>query len=313
MNNVPISIILSTFNREEFVQRAIDNILNQTFRNFEFIIINNGSRDNTQQICENYQKLDNRIYLIDLGKNRGASKAKELGLRVAKGEFITFIDDDDICEKEMIDFLYCLAKDHNADISICGSMNDYGDHIEPLYVYDELLILNKVTGLEEFLKREKFHTAPPTKLFKRKLFEDIPFPNNVRVDDIHFIYKVFAQADKIVACGKPLYRFVKHGSNMTSFIQSNKLDPQLLDEYICMQKQRIEYLTEKVPQIAPRVRYAAWSYMISMCDKIKTYNCENCQDQFQHMLKIVKNNLNEFENSPFITHREKNLLEKHMN
>jgi len=312
MNDKKISIILSTYDREQYIGRAIENILNQTFKDFEFIIINNGSSDNTRQICEKYQKSDSRIRLLNIQKNVGISKARELGVGTAKGEYIAFIDDDDICEKEMIEFLYNLAIDNQADISICGSVSDYGDRIEPYFVYDDILVLDKVKGLDEFLKREKFNTAPPTKLFKKKLFQNIHFLNNVRIDDIHFMYKVFAAAEKTVAHGKPLYRFVKHNGNITGFIQTNKLDSQLLDEYLMMQKHRVEYLSEKVPEISSRARYSAWSFMISMCDKIKTFNSENCSKQYEYMIKILRDNLTEINISPFLTDRERLLLKKYV-
>jgi glycosyltransferase involved in cell wall biosynthesis len=312
MNTIPVSIILSTYNRQKFLETAIENILKQTFSIFELIIINDGSTDQTAQICERFAQEDSRIRFINLEKNGGLSKARELGVRLARGEYLTFIDDDDICENNMIEFLYNLAINNQADISICGGVNDYGDRIEPVYVYDQLYIFNKVEGLDEYLKREKFNTAPATKLFKRKLFEHVSFLENVKIDDIHVIYKVFAEAEKVAAHGKPLYRWVKHGENISSFIQTNKLNPEILDEYIPMQKQRIEYLSNKVPEIAPRVRYAAWSYMISMCNKIKTYHCDNCEKQYEQMIQILKENLDEFESSPFITDRERALLKQYV-
>lgn len=312
MSDINVSIILATYNREQFIARAIENILNQTFKDFELIIINDCSTDNTKQICKKYKALDERISVINLEKNCGLSNARNLGVNLAKAEYITFVDDDDICETEMIEFLYNLANENDADISICGSVNDYGNRIEPLYVYDELLVLDKIKGLEEFLKREKFHTAPPTKLFKRKLFKNISFLSGVKIDDIHVMYKVFAASEKTVALGKPLYKWVKHENNISGFIETNKLKPQILDEYIMMQKQRVDYLSEKVPEIAERAEYAAWSYMISMCDKIKTYDCVDCEEQFNHMISILNNNLVRFMNSPFITEREKHLIEKYV-
>lgn len=308
MNSLPVSIILSTYNRQKNLETAIKNVQNQTFRDFEFIIINDGSTDQTAQICRHFAQEDSRIRFINLEKNGGLSNARELGVRLARGEYLTFIDDDDFYENNMIEFLYNLAIDNQADISICGIVMDYGDHTEPLFVYDQLYVFNKVEGLEEFLKREKYNTAPAAKLYKRSLFEHISFLDNVKIDDIHVMYKIFAEAEKVAAHGKPLYRWVRHGNNITSFIQTNKLKPEILDEYIHMQKQRIEYLSAKVPEITPRVRYAAWSYMISMCNKIKTYHCDNCGKQYEQMIQILKENLNEFESSPFITDRERALL-----
>ncbi len=313
MKNPKISVVLLTYNRIQFLERAIKNILAQTFCDFELIIINNGCTDNSQEICEGYRDTDTRIKLFHILKNRGISDARNMGIQNADGKYITFIDDDDICEKEMLEFLYNLVEENDADIAICGSYNDYGDKVEPKFVYDELLILNKVEALNELLKREKFNVAPPTKLFKRDLFKKISFLPDVQIDDIHVIYKVFAEADKVVAQGKPLYKFVKHEGNLTGYIQTNKICPSILDEYLRMQRERVRYLSEKVPQITQRVRYSAWSYMISMCDKIRTYNIKDCEKQYDFMVAEIKKNKVEFLNSHFITKREEVLVLKYIN
>lgn len=307
-----VSIIMSTYNRQQFLARAIENVLNQTFTDFEFIIINDGSKDETKTICESYCKQDSRIRFIDLKENLGLSKARGMSIDLATADYIMFVDDDDICERTMVEVLFNNITQYNADISICGSVNDFGDRIEPLFVFDKVHLLNKVQGLEEFLKRELFHTAPPTKLFKRKLFKNVQFKSNVTIDDIHVIYKVFANAERTVVEGTPLYRFVKHRDNISGFIQTNKLKPKTLDEYLMMQDKRVVYLSNKVPEITQRVKYAAWSYMISMCDKIRNYNCLDCERQFESMMNVLRNNLSEFKNSPFITQREKDLLNKYI-
>lgn len=305
-----ISVIMSTYNRKEFLPRSIESILSQTFHDFEFILVNNGSTDGSSVFCEEYAKKDSRIKLINIEKNNGAPRGRNAGLDAAACDFITIVDDDDFCEPQMLEFLWDLSKKNNADISMCGSWNDYGNRKEPYFIFEETLVLDKVNGLDELLKREKYNVAPPTKLFRKSLFDNIRFIENVIVDDIHVIYKVFANADVIAAQGRPLYSFRKHGSNMTNYIQTNKLSPELLREYLSAFQKRTEYLSAKVPGITARVRYSEWSYMISMCDKIKRYSCTDCTQLYNQMIKTLRGNINEFINSPFITDREEILLEE---
>lgn len=299
-----ISVIIVTYNRVNYLERAIKSILSQTFTNFELILINNGSNDGTRELCQQYVAKDDRIKLINIEENHGASRGRNIGIDAASSEYITIVDDDDYCEKEMLDHLVNLAINHDADISMCGSYNDFEGRLEPYFIFDELLILDKIKGLDELLKREKYNVAPPTKLFRKKLFEEIKFPEGTLVDDIHVIYKVFDKANKIVAKGTPLYYFRKHESNMTNFIQKNDFTPELLKEYLSMYEKRTIYLSEKVPEIALRARYSEWSYMISICDKIKRYDRNHCYDQFIYMKKKLLKSYHRIIECTFLTEDE---------
>lgn len=307
-----ISILMSTYNRKDFLKYSIESILSQSFTDFEFIIVNNGSTDESDIVCREYEKKDPRIKLVNIKENRGASIGRNTALDKAVGDYLTFIDDDDECEPEMLEFLWELVSKYNADIGICGSWYDTNGIKTPKYIFDELLILDKKDGIAELLKREKYNVAPPAKLFKRSLFENIRFPTGVLVDDIHVIYKVFANAEKTVAQGIPLYSFRKHASNMTNFNQTNKLTPELLKEYLAMYRERTEYLSKRVPEIKERARYSEWSYMISMCDKITKYNCSDCMGIYHFMINCIKQNYEEVVTSEFLTDREKEILSMHI-
>jgi glycosyltransferase involved in cell wall biosynthesis len=303
-----LTIIMCTYNRKEFLTRSIESILSQTFKNYEFILIDNGSTDGSYEICEKYAKEDNRIKLIKVSQNQGAAYGRNIGLDAASAEYLTIVDDDDYCEPQMIEFLWNLLTKYNADISICGSWNDINGLQEPYFIYDDCLILDKVQGLDELLKRNRYNVAPPTKLFRKSLFKNIRFKENVLIDDIHVIYKIFANANIVVAQGKPFYSFRKHNGNMTNFIQSNHLSPALLNEYLSAFRYRSEYLSNKVPEISTRVRYSEWSYMISMSEKIKSYNIKDCIKVYDSMVEILKNDYVDVISCNFVTDKEKSIL-----
>ncbi|EHN13938.1 glycosyltransferase family 2 protein [Clostridium sporogenes] len=304
-----ISVIMVTYNRKKYLVKSLESILSQSFSNFELILINNGSSDGTGKLCREYAKKDSRIKIINIKENKGASRGRNIGIDSAVSEYITIVDDDDYCEKGMLEHLVNLANEYNADISMCGSYNNFGDRLEPYFIFDNLLVLDKVQALDELLRREKYNVAPPTKLFRKNLFEGFRFPEGVLVDDIHVIYKVFAKANMVVAKGKPLYHFRKHKSNMTRFIQSNSLTPELLNEYLSMYKERTRYLLKKVPEITARARYSEWAYMISMCNKIKKYNCKNCEEQYMYMKNQLISTYKEIIKSSFITKEELVILQ----
>jgi len=312
VKNIKISVILCTYNREQFLPRAIESILCQTYTNFELVIVNNGSCDNTEMICQKYIECDARIKLITIEKNIGASYGKNTGIREANNEFITIVDDDDYCEPRLFEKLVYLKEKYNADISICGGWFEFENRLENYYVFEGEYVYNKIEGLDELLKREKYNVAPPAKLFRKKYMLAHPFESGVIVDDIHSIYKVFAEADVVATCGEPLYRWKKHSSNMTGFIENNKLTPEILKEYLIMQDNRVEYLSKKVPEIINRVKYARLSYMISMCDKIKTNLISECFVQYGQMIDFIKDNYEEFVGFEWITEKEKELLKEHL-
>lgn len=315
MNNKEpiISVIMSTYNRKPFLVRSVESVLSQTYTDFEFILVNNGCTDGSHIICNDYFEKDKRIKLINIDVNLGAANGKNKGIDLASGEYITFVDDDDYCESMLLEFLLNLIQQYDADISICGSWYDFNGEKKPKFLSEQLLVLDKVKGIDELLKRENYNVSPPTKLYKRTLFEGIRFKDNVLVDDIHIIYKIFVKANAVVFKGTPLYTFVRHEGNMTSYNNTNNLSPDLLNEYIQMYSERTKYLSEKVPAIKERAVYSQWSYMISMCDKIIKYGCIRCEKQYNYMKKTLKENYKEILKSPFTTEKEKELMKIYIN
>ena len=122
MNNtikIKISIIIPAYNAEKYISRCIDSWLNQTYSNFELVIINDGSVDNTQNICENYKKQDSRIILINT-ENYGVSHARNIGLDNVKGDFIGFCDADDYVHPQMLELIYQSYNIYNKNIIVVG-------------------------------------------------------------------------------------------------------------------------------------------------------------------------------------------------
>lgn len=314
-----ISVILCTYNRPKMLQRMMKCIFDQKFKDFELLLIDNGSKDETPRLCKEYEKQDGRVRLYILPENVGPAGGKNFGLQKAEAEYICFVDDDDYCEPDYLSLFYDLITKYDADIAVSGCADEYdsgdgsGVRIVPKFDYKEIYVFDKIQGVSEFLKREKFNAAPPTKIFRKKLFDGISFiPREKGPDDIHVIYKLFVEAEKIVVCGKPTYRFHKHEDNITSYITKDMITADILDEYLFMQKERVEYISKRIPQLAAQVRYAAYSYMISHVDKICTGRGIGCDKQLEEMKRILYQNREEFLASPWITPRERDLMAKYV-
>lgn len=308
-----ISVILITYNRCKMLARMMEALKAQTFQDYEVILINNGSTDETAAVCENYATQDKRVKVVSIEQNNGAAPARNVGLEHVTGEYVLMVDDDDYCQPEMMEHLYGMAERYHADICITGCVDEYSDgRLEPKYVYDDLHIWKGHEGLSEFLKREKFHTAPATKLFRNKLFDGKRWIEGTCVDDIHFIYKLFVDAKLVVAQGKPMYHFYKHVGNVSGFLSGDILQPHILDDYLTMQDERVEYISKHCPELEKQVRYARVSYMISMVERIEKGYAVDCDEQLVFMKNYLNMHKDELLNTEWTTERERNLFQSYI-
>lgn len=309
-----ISVIMLTYNRENLVARAVNSILNQTFADFEFIIVDNGSSDRSGQIADVFAKADSRVQVIHTARGNIGS-GRNTGLNAASGKYITFIDDDDYAESDMLQFLYSLAENYHADIAVCGSNKEENGKITPngVYAYSELYVMDVQQATAAFLQRIRYNAAMPTKLLKHSLFHKIHFLSDGCYDDISTTYRCFANAEVVVAQGIPKYTFYRHpGNNSSAATKHYLLNPTQLKEYLSAFRQRTEYISQVLPQLAELSLYSEWSYMISMVEKINRYQLVSCKGQLAFMKKELLLHQNEFLKSPYITDFEINWMSQYV-
>lgn len=309
-----ISVIMLTYNRERYVGRAVESILHQEFSDFELILVDNGSTDHSGKICDSYQAQDSRIRVLHRGRGNIGS-GRNAGLDIARGEYVAFIDDDDYAFPDFLLFLFRLAQNYQADISVCGSFVEQGGIVgdNGRYRYDELHIMNKEQALEAFLRRNYYNAAMPTKLVRRKLFEKARFPGTGSYDDITTTYRVFSNADIVVAHGLPKYIFLRHpGNHSSSATKHQLLNPAQLFEYMTAFAERTEYIGKVLPQLSDLARYSEWSYMISMVEKIYRYELNNCKEPLEIMQKELRLHWNDFYEGDYIEEFEKEWMNKYI-
>lgn len=303
-----VTVIMLTFNRERFVGKAIESVLSQKYTNFEFIIINNGSSDGSGEICLGYEKKDNRIKYYSIGKET-IGYGRNYGLRQSNGNYITFVDDDDTCEPQMLTYLVELIERGEYDISLCGSYRDTEGVKTSKYVFEGEHVLRGAEPVKELLKREIYNSANPTKLFKRELFDHIKFEETGKYDDIAVMYKLFAEAKAVIAGGRPLYSFRRHPNNNSGFTTDKSLlKPEQLDEYLKVFKERTEYLSGKFPEEREFFFYQELSYMISMCRNIEKYKLDICRIQYNSMKTDIEKNLDMLRKCSLLSSEEKEYL-----
>lgn len=292
-----------TYNRQQFVGRAIESILAQTLEDFELIVINNGSTDDSGKVAEAYAQKDGRIRVFHCERGN-IGKGRNRGLDEAQGDYIAFFDDDDYCEPDFLQFLYDLAVENQADVAICGAADK---------AFDDKIAMTAEEAVIHLLWRKRYNMAFPTKLFTRKMAGSLHFPEEGSFDDIALMYKVLGQADRVMYHGLPKYTFYRHESNNSAWTTNHSLlNAQTLAEYLQVYQKRTLWLCAKFPQSEALFQYFTWSFMISMVEKIHRLQLKDCQVQLAYMEKELQNNRREFIDSPWIQDFEKEWMDKYV-
>ena len=240
-----LSVVLPVYNVESYVSKCIDSILNQTFKDFELIIIDDGSTDSSSAICEHYKNIDSRIQLIKQ-KNQGLSAARNHGIQLAQGEFISFIDSDDWIDSTMYaDLLSLITSD--VDIVVCGHrvVTESGEILEQNSLGD--MCLTAVQATKMILKDQEIPSFAWNKLFRRSLFNDIKFPVNRIYEDTACIYKLFHISHNIKVTSNIYYNYLRNPNSICLAKGNNKARKRALDNFLafyeryCFAEENIQY------------------------------------------------------------------------
>lgn len=212
-----VSVIVPVYNTEKYLKRCIGSILNQTFKDTEIILVNDGSTDNSLNVLLEYEKLYLGKVKVLTGPNNGVSDARNKGLDISKGEYVLFIDSDDCIKEDMIELLYNKAIINDADIVRCANETYFeniyiGKSNVECYPIDNGTILNPI---EE--KEYVFKEIPNVwnKLIRKSLFENIRFRENMKWEDGPVIRPITALAKKIVYLKDAKYKYMASFKNTT--------------------------------------------------------------------------------------------------
>lgn len=231
-NNCLISIIIPAYNVELYIDQCIKSILQQTYQNIEVIIIDDGSTDQTPQMCDNYSAQDSRVKVYHQ-ENAGQAAARNFALTMAKGEYIIYIDCDDYVSLDYIENLFNYMVKYEADIVQCYAQKFWDDGKKELLKISETTpqVYNASEALKEFCYQRKFYAAPWAKLIRRELMEGLAFPENMGYEDMAIMYKLIGKVNKIVLLPKILYFYRQHNaSTMHNTFSKKKIDRIIIAE-----------------------------------------------------------------------------------
>ncbi|MCL2218649.1 MAG: glycosyltransferase [Chitinispirillia bacterium] len=213
-----ISIIIPVYNTEKYLRKCLDSILAQTLSDFECILIDDGSRDDSPAICDEYAQKDERIKVIHQ-KNSGASAARNAGLDIAHGEWITFVDSDDWINKNYLELMYNNAINNNCELSICG-MRMFGENGKLFDKYKQIPLVHfdKNSAKNALLGSKYFSVAISGKLVMRKYICEygICFDVGIKVgEDALFWFEVIDKVDNILYDSTPCYNYKRNSMSVT--------------------------------------------------------------------------------------------------
>lgn len=212
-----ISIIVPIYNTEQYLERCLQSLIQQDYKNIEIILVNDGSDDNSLAICNKYKNIDNRIIVIDK-EHTGVSDTRNIGIKRATGDYIGFVDSDDYIDKDMFKKLINGAEKYKCEISMCDLIETY-DIMMKLKEYKlKYIQMDKKQALEQLLYDKNIGNYVMVKLFKRELFDNILFPVGKLYEDIATTYKLFSRANNILYIPVPMYHYYQRCDSIVNNI-----------------------------------------------------------------------------------------------
>ena len=294
-----ISIIVPIYNAEKYIKKCLDSIINQTKKEIEIILVNDGSTDNTENIIKEYK--DKRIKYFK-NNNHGIGYTRNFGIDKSTSKYIMFLDSDDYLDKTACEELFKKAEKDNLDIVISDFYKVYEDRVEEIELpsFEDSSLKENPDILTEYLN-------PWAKLYNSKLVKDnnIKFVEDLKYEDAPFVIEALDKAKKIGKVNKPLNYYVIHGNSETTVRDRKCFDILQIVDKIRKYTKNKEYLKDKIDKLTVRI---LTNYTIQQRNqKSKLIGLEFIDKAFDYLKKEVPDYKN---NKYYINRGKKKIIEK---
>lgn len=243
--NIKISIIVPIYKVEQYLNRCVDSIINQTYQNLEIFLVDDGSPDKCGVICDNYAEKDNRIKVIHK-LNGGLSDARNVALDLVSGDYVMFVDSDDWIEPNTCENLIELLNRFDADIISFGMTEIYQSGKKKSKLANNPGLITPSYGIQCMISFNDFvGNFAWNKIYKRALFSGIRYPKGMLYEDQGTTYKIFHKAKKIYLSDKVLYYYWQRNDSITG----NWFLPEAIKARIKLWLERLEFLKEHYPEL----------------------------------------------------------------
>lgn len=255
MKDKLITIIVPIYNVEKYLAQCIESIISQTYKKIEIILVNDGSSDSSGKICEHYANIDNRIKIINK-KNGGLSSARNIAMQKCSGKYIMFVDGDDIISEKTIELLYQNIINNSSDISTCKMVPFYDDDLtitkkiqKNHKIRNHCRTLNTEQSLKMLLYHKMITNSANAKLYSKKLFEKIKYPEGEICEDLATTYKIFSSAKRVSFNSNIMYFYRQRKHSIMHTKNEKRLSA--LD----FAKEETRFVTSKYPKLKNAATY----------------------------------------------------------
>ena len=238
METLPkISIIVPVYNMERYLHQCVDSILAQTFTEWELLLVDDGSKDSSGSICDQYAAMDSRIRVIHK-ENGGLSDTRNLGIQMASAPLIGFVDSDDWIDPDMYETLYDTLIDNGADISMCGHYYSYMHREKPSCSGGDVTVYDGREALMMIIEDRKIKSFLVDKLYRKEVIREL-LPKSFYYEDYATLFKWFVGISRLAICDSPKYHYRQRRGSIA--LDSH---PQKKYHFFLAEKSRCTYLIE---------------------------------------------------------------------
>lgn len=281
LNDGLVSVIIPVYNSCIHLCKCLDSVLNQSYGNLEIILIDDGSTDNSPQICDEYSTKFDSIKVRHI-PNGGASMARKCGIEIAEGEYLTFVDSDDYVSPNYVSAMFDALKQYGTKLSCCGVRVVYAN--EPIE-FDKTfssLILEKDELMTRFFNYE-FWGLPGT-LYHRSVFEEIVFPKATLSEDYLIKTQMFLKERRVALIEGPLYVYEKHEGSLSN----TKLSSRAFEEY-----ENVKAVYDIIKKEEPKFELLAQKNVVETCIKLMLMGTMTERKQYSSQYSTIKTFLKE--------------------
>jgi glycosyltransferase involved in cell wall biosynthesis len=299
-----VSVIVPVYNVEKYIHKCIESLLGQTYKAIEIILVDDGSKDGSGAICDEYASKDSRVKVIHK-ENGGLSSARNSALEIAQGKYLSFVDSDDYVDVQMYEKMVRACEEYDAGITICNHyVDDDGVYsVENSYL-DTVKVYESEQALRLLIEDDYIRNYFCDKLFRADLLEGIRFPLKRNYEDVARMYLLFEKSERICQIPDFMYYYVRHEGSITGHTSDSQWHKNC-GGLLLSQKERFEYFFAKNQKMATlclgnMLKYI-YSYMDTGCaTKDMAGNASWRKFLLEHEADIKAN--------PYISDKDKRLL-----
>lgn len=275
-----ISVIIPIYNAEAYLKRTFDCILQQTFADYEVILVDDGSTDRSGKLCDAMTQTDGRFRCIHK-KNGGVSEARNLGLQHIRGEFVTFLDADDIVPPDYLQVLSATLEKNHAQIAVCDvSILSGGREIRRFACGCPLL--SRQQALNRILSRKEINSGPCAKLFRREILENLSFPPLKVYEDILFVMQAVERCDLLAATSAVAYVYEQNESSAM-----HRLQKVPSEDVIYATQQILAYLRQH-RELKPDCFYITVSHLMQYVQELQQNPSAEAKRFIRHTRRLFR-------------------------